>query len=147
MAERPDKPVYIRADNHGSWHAQLPHGSTFESTSGQIPYAQRHYLSPEAYDSRQQDGVSCLVSGSLSLPVPINSHHPVRWPQNPRSDSHELSSTDSVLVGCRSDLEPTKLEARYDLANNKYTEAFNHQPALGQVQPSAFDMRSPITGF
>ncbi len=147
MAERPDKLIDIRAGNRGNWHAQLPHGSTFESTSGHISYAQRHFLSPEAYDSRQQDGVSCSVSGNLSLPVPINFHHPVGLPQNPRTDSYELSSTDSVLVGFGSDLEPMKLEARYDLANNKYTEAFNHQPALGQVQPSAFDMRSQITGF
>ena len=147
MAERPDKPIYIRADNHGSWRTQLPHGSTFESISGQISYAQRHCLPAEAYDSRQQDGDSCSVSGNLSLPVPINLHHAVRWPQNSQSDSHELSPSDSVLVGFGSDLEPTKLEARYDLANNKYTEAFKHQPALGQVQPSAFEMRSPISGL
>ena len=147
MAEHPDKPLHVRADTYGAWHTQVPDDSIFESTFGQITYAQSHHLSAETYDSRQQDAVGCPVSSNLSLPVSVHLHHPMRWAQNPRSDSYGFSSIDSEHVDFGSDLEPTKLEAKYDAVNYRYTEAFKHQPTLGQVEPLAFDMRSPISGL
>lgn len=148
MAEHPDKRLHVRADTNGGWHSQIPDDSIFESTFGQLSYSQSHHLlSAENYSSEQQNAVGYPVSTNLKIPTPLHFYHPMRWPQNTWSDTYENSSSDSAHGGFGSGLEPTELEARYGAANNSYTEAFKYQLALGQAEPSAFDLRSPISDF
>ena len=143
MAEHPEKRLHVRADTYGGDHSQLPNDSTVESTSGQLPYSQsQHRLSTENYDPRQQD-----ASDNLEIPTPMHFYHPMRWPQNPWSDIFKGFSSDSAHGDFDSGLEPTELEARYGAVNDSYIMAFKHQSALGQVEPSTFDLRSPISGF
>lgn len=148
MAEHPEKRLHVRADTYGGCHSQLPDDSTVKSTVEQFPYSQsQHHLSAENYDSRQQDAVGCSVSDNLKFSAPMHFYHPMRWPQNSWSDVHEKFSSDSAHGGFVSGLEPTELETRYGAVNDSYAEAIEHQPALGQVEPSTFDLRSPISGF
>lgn len=143
MAEHPDKPLRVRADTYDGRYTQLPDDSTFESTIERISYSQDNHLSTDTYSSRQQGAFGCSVSNNLNLPMPMHFRHPMRWPQNSRSDNYDLPSADSAHVVFGSDLEPTQLESRHGAANNSYSEAPKHQAALVQVESSAFDMRSP----
>lgn len=147
MAEHTDKILYVRADTYSGWHTQLPDDSILESTIGQISYSQSHHLPGHKYHSQQQDAVGCSVSNNLNLPMPMHFRYPMRWPQNPWSENFDIPSNDSARGGFGSDLELTELKTRYGAANSSYTEAFKHQPAPGQIESLALDLRSPTSGL
>ena len=146
MAEHPDKPLHVRADTYGGWHTHLPHDSMFKSACGQISPSKSHDLSAKTSNSQQQDAVGCSVSNNFNPPNPMHFRHTMRWPQIPRSGKHGFPSIDLAHFGFDSDLEPNE-QIRYAVSNNSYSEVFNHQPAQNQVELSAFDIRSPISGY
>ena len=146
MAEHLDKPLHVRAYTYGGWHTQLPDDSMFESTWGQISPSKSHHLSAQNLNSQQQDAVCCSMSNNSSLLMPLHFSHPMRWPQNLGSDESDFPSIDSAHFGFDSDLDPTE-QTRYGASNNSYIEVFRHQPARIQVEPSVFDLRSPISGL
>lgn len=146
MAEHPEKDPYDRAETHGGWHTQFPTGWIDGSTFGQISYSQSRQISAENHSSREQDAFDSSISKNPNLPLPMHFRHPTLWSQNSPSRRYDLLSADSH-VGLGSDIEQTKLEASYGAAKNSYTKDFRHEPGLGQIEPSSFDLSSPTFGL
>ena len=122
MAQLPDRSFRVRDD------------SVFESL-------------PAEPCINQQDAFDGSVSTGFNLPKSMYFHDQMRWSQNPRSVDYDVLSNDSAFVGFSSDLQSTEVEASHDGANNDYPEAIIDQLALDQVEPSAFNQCSPISGL